>query len=133
MAVEVLLGQAWDVGVCRLVVAGIAVEQPFAVGLHRLISCRVDRPVGLASICVISVRMAYRTSDALKYLLHDDIDERSPLGSRFTTGTRGRPKGVTYTHNRHWRRHGVGPGRLHLRDGADVSRQLFWPAARFNR
>ena len=42
--------------------------------------------------------MAYRTSDALRYLLHDDIDERSPLGSRFTTGTTGRPKGVVYIH-----------------------------------
>src|ERR1700761_1824259 len=42
--------------------------------------------------------MAYRTSDALRYLLHDDIDERSPLGSRFTTGTTGRSKGVVYIH-----------------------------------
>jgi acyl-CoA synthetase (AMP-forming)/AMP-acid ligase II len=42
--------------------------------------------------------MAYRTSDALKYLLHDDIDERNPLGIRSATGTAGRPKGVTYTH-----------------------------------
>src|ERR1700739_112595 len=97
MAVQVLLGQAWGVGVCRLVVADVAVEQPRAVDLHLLVSCRVDprRP----SICQSSAhvwRTVHQTS--LKYLLNDNIDERSPLGICFTTGTTGRPKGVTYTH-----------------------------------